>query len=284
MTPDKILGYSLLWYDSFRSTEDVPYHKWNATVNQTHYNNEVQRYDSAWDVTHIHSIFGGPEPHVGDSMYITPQLHDGEWRSARMEGKSSYSCPEGKSLILQANIQVGSAPSDKQAGIWPAFWALGESQRHGTEWPLCGEWDIFETSDGHDWTLGSLHWGEMNADRTIGRHSLPPAVGDELISKYGNKYDHTQPHTWSIKVDRTKSSWRDETIQWFMDGKQFYEVKGSDVNNEEQWGVLAHEPYFPVLNVAVGGTFPKGGQPNAQTATGMDTGMTVQYVAFYLSD
>ncbi|KAK8028492.1 secreted glucosidase [Apiospora marii] len=275
--------------DDFRIDRQLPYRKWDAIVGGTKVNNEIQRYDSAYDVTHIRTILGGPAPHRGDSMFITPQYKDGEWRSARMEGKEAYSCPEGKSLILQAEIQVGTAPSDQQAGIWPAFWAMGQScqRKDGKEevpWPECGEWDILETSDGHDWTLGSIHWGVKNADGKVGKKDWPTAFGDEQVAKYGNKYDHTQSHTWAIKVDRTKSNWKDETIQWLMDGNQFFEMKGSDVNDEGQWAVLAHEPYFPILNVAVGGNFPQTQPVNDKTGTGTDTGMQVQYVAFYISD
>ncbi|KAK8127962.1 concanavalin A-like lectin/glucanase domain-containing protein [Apiospora sp. TS-2023a] len=289
MKPVTILGYSLLWYDDFRIDRNLPYRKWDAIVGGTKNNGERQRYESAYNVTHIRTILGGPPPHRGDSLFITPQYQDGEWRSARLEGKEAYSCPEGKSLILQAEIQVGTAPSDQQAGIWPAFWAMGQScqRQEGKEevpWPECGEWDILETSDGHDWTLGSIHWGVKNADGKVGKKDWPTEFGDAQVAKYGNKYDHTQSYTWAIKVDRTKSDWKDETIQWLMDGNEFFEMKGSDVSDEGEWAVLAHQPYFPILNVAVGGNFPKMVEVNGKTGTGTDTGMEVQYVAFYISD
>jgi hypothetical protein len=71
-----------------------------------------------------------------------------------------------------------------------------------------------------------------------------------------------------------------------MDGNKYFEVKGSDVNIEEEWAILAHEAYFPVLNVAVGSNFPRSAIiPNSKDpTTGIDIGMTVNYVAFYVSD
>ncbi|KAK7958672.1 hypothetical protein PG988_013520 [Apiospora saccharicola] len=308
MKPVAILGYSLLWLGRHRGRDEEQWRE--AAV----------RLGLRRDPHPQHP--GGPPPHRGDSLFITPQYKDGEWRSARLEGKSAYSCPEGKSLILQAEIQVGTAPSDQQAGIWPAFWAMGQScqRQDGNEkvpWPECGEWDILETSDGHDWTLGSIHWGVKNADGNVGKKDFPTESGDAQVAKYGNKYDHTQSHTWAIKVDRTKSDWKEETLQCellclptlpntrpiqfyvgkpekgdvanmlcevLMDGNQFFVMKGSDVGDEAEWAVLAHQPYFPILNVAVGGNFPKTAGVNGKTGTGTDTGMEVQYVAFYISD
>lgn len=69
-----------------------------------------------------------------------------------------------------------------------------------------------------------------------------------------------------------------------MDGNQFDEVKGSDIGTEDEWKVLAHQAYYPVLNVAIGTNFPEHGKVTDDTATGMDSGMVVNYVAFYVSD
>jgi hypothetical protein len=69
-----------------------------------------------------------------------------------------------------------------------------------------------------------------------------------------------------------------------LDGNKFEEVKGSDVGREDWWKVLAHQAYFPVLNVAVGSNFPGTGGLTDKTSTGLDTGLVVDYVAFYVSD
>ena len=75
-----------------------------------------------------------------------------------------------------------------------------------------------------------------------------------------------------------------------MDGERWFTVKGADVDDEHWWSVLAHTPFFPILNVAVGSGFPtkdkspQKNDPDDNTATGMDTGMEVRYVAFYESD
>lgn len=66
----------------------------------------------------------------------------------------------------------------------------------------------------------------------------------------------------------------------------YFEIKGSDIKIEEEWAILAYQAYFPVLNVAIGSNFPRSaGIPNtADPTTGLDIGMTVNYVAFYESE
>ena len=62
-------------------------------------------------------------------------------------------------------------------------------------------------------------------------------------------------------------------------------IKGSSVKDQFGWEVLTKQPYFPVLNVAIGSQFPASkGQPTDKTATGLKTGMVVEYVAVYKSD
>ncbi|KAK4207849.1 endo-1,3(4)-beta-glucanase [Rhypophila decipiens] len=289
MYPAAILGFSFLWYDAFEITSDFsarPYRYWNAIkVEPNQGTGEIQWYDTSMDLTYMHmgSPHGSPMglPQIPDQLFLMPQRDKtGKWTSARLEGKEAYGCPEGKQLILQAELRVGNASSDRQGGIWPAFWALGESRNRGVEWPLCGEWDIMETSDGHDWSLASAHWGAVNANGQTEKYSLP---GPDY-SSHKNNYKHTDFHTWSIKVDRRDSDWKKQTLQWSMDGNLYYEVKGSDVNNFDQWKVVAHQKYYPVFNVAVGSNFPEHGTASDKTATGIDAGMVVNYVAFYVSD
>jgi beta-glucanase (GH16 family) len=85
-------------------------------------------------------------------------------------------------------------------------------------------------------------------------------------------------HTWTLKVDRTSHQ---ETLTWYLDGSQFFQVTQAQVASSDQWDRLAHKPFFPLLNVAVGGDMP--GPPNAQTLGGIESGMQVSYVAFYKS-
>jgi hypothetical protein len=60
-------------------------------------------------------------------------------------------------------------------------------------------------------------------------------------------------HRWRVIWDRTSGDWRSETITWFMNDQQFFQVRGSDINNYEVWASLSAKPLYFILNVAVGG-------------------------------
>jgi len=65
--------------------------------------------------------------------------------------------------------------------------------------------------------------------------------------------DPTNWHTWRVQWDRTPSSWSSETITWYKDGTQFWQIKGSTVNDQTAWTALAHSSMYFIVNVAVGG-------------------------------
>ncbi|KAF2175282.1 glycoside hydrolase family 16 protein [Zopfia rhizophila CBS 207.26] len=264
-------NYTIVWSDDFSgpkgSSPDTS--KWDI-VNRgpNEGNREVQTYTSS---TNSASLSGN------GALHITPQKdNNGHWTSARLEGKSAFSCPDGHRMILQAELRTGTFPFDQQAGIWPAFWALGKNIRNNPSvpWPECGEWDVMENAHGVDYTLASLHYG---------------LHGGEQISQGGPSAKKTFTveafHTFAIKINRGASDWLDEKIQWYVDGENFYTVTGAQVNDPVLWGNIAHKAFFPILNVAVGSNFPAvGGQPDSKTVGGLGGGMQVKYVAFYKSN
>ncbi len=171
---------------------------------------ETQYYDGSSRMTHVMSYDpSGPGQHpIPDQLFILPQKDGDQWKSARLEGKEAHACPDGKSLILQADLRLGTASSDKQSGVWPAFWALGDSLRTShTEWPLCGEWDIMESSDGSGWSLATAHYGKKNSNGQPEHYSL----GGKMDSKH--TFSQGDFHTWTLKVDRTNSNWKEQTLQ-----------------------------------------------------------------------
>ncbi|KAL9079246.1 MAG: hypothetical protein Q9157_001864 [Trypethelium eluteriae] len=184
-------------------------------------------------------------------------------------------------MILQAELRTGIDPVTEQAGVWPAFWALGGWIRsHNTPWPECGEWDIMENSSGAGFTLASLHYGPD------GDPVHEKSQGGQLNSAAEKSMPVEEFNTYSLMVDRTPSRWQDETLTWSLNGKPWFSVKGSDVNDHTFWTNCAHKAFFPIVNVAIGTNFPgssNNGQPNTQTVTGLGSGMQVLYVAFYKS-
>jgi beta-glucanase (GH16 family) len=164
------------------------------------------------------------------------------YTSARLitDGKSSWKY--GK---VEARIKL-----PKGQGMWPAFWMLGQNI-HDVGWPECGEIDIMEHINNEDLLHGTLHW--YNAKHVSSGQSTP--------------CDVTKYHNYSIEWDK-------DAVRLLLDGAKYWEVNIKDnVNNTEAF----HKPHFIILNLAIGGDWPKN--PDATTIF-PDT-MFVDYVRVY---
>ena len=268
----------VVWSDDFSghpgSLPDTS--KWNIIVGGPNFGNrEVQNYTSNTSNVSISNA---------RSLQITPRKDsNGVWTSARLEGKFAYACPPGRISLLQAELRLGIAPFNQQAGIWPAFWALGwgllkpQNDPEHKPWPECGEWDIGENAHGADWTLASLHYGPKGGGQISQGGNVNTSAKEGLNVK--------DFHHFALKVDRSDSDWRKQQLDWYVDGKRWFTATGANVNDPVLWSNVAHTPFYPVLNVAVGSNFPAvGGQPDGNTVSGLGSGMEVKYVAFYLYD
>ena len=138
----------------------------------------------------------------------------------------------------------------KGQGMWPAFWMLGQNI-HQVGWPKCGEIDIMEHINNEDLLHGTFHW-----------------YNDKHVSSGGTTpCDVTQFHNYSIEWDK-------EAVKLFLDGNKYWEVSIKDnVNSTEEF----HKPHYIILNMAIGGDWPKN--PDATTVF-PDT-MYVDYVRVY---
>ena len=273
-TPPTIPGYTLTWSDGFGGAAGaLPNTSTNwfiISAGPNASNNEVQTYTSSPSNV---SLSGN------NTLLITPQKDSsGNWTSARLESQRSFACPAGGRMILQAALQTGTAPQAQQMGIWPAFWALGAAIRSGAPWPECGEWDIMENAHGVPWTLASLHYGPD------GVQANEKNAGGNPGSAAQTSFPAGAFNTFSLTVDRTAATWEEETLTWSLNGAAWFSVNGSTVGDEGLWANCAQKAYYAILNVAVGSNFPDvGGRPDANTVSGLGSGMQVQYVAFYTS-
>ncbi|KAH7303986.1 family 16 glycoside hydrolase [Stachybotrys elegans] len=271
-------GWKLIWSDEFSEPAGtLPNEsRWNIInrAKKDNLNKEEQQY-------YIRDPW--VSAHNGEALEIKPQKNNGEWYSARIESWRTFACPEGKQMMIQANLRSGWNPYEQQAGIWPAFWTLGQGLRENPkiEWPHCGELDIFESGHGMDWMLGILHYGNVGQD--------PSSNG---VGNGNHKYNRYDFNEFAVKINRVPSDWKNQSISFIHNGAVYHTVYGRDVTgrNESEgvrhvfWQRLAHWPLFIVLNVAVGSSFPGAGQPNDQTASGSGSGLTIKYVAVYESN
>ncbi|KAH7253675.1 concanavalin A-like lectin/glucanase domain-containing protein [Fusarium redolens] len=258
-------GFTRVWQDPFSGAAGTlpDTSRWNIIQGYLNVNAELEVYTSS---------SRNVQRSGGDTLQLVPWRDASAlkgWTSGRVESKYVFTPQPGKVTRAEANLRFGSCSINNKQGIWPAFWMLGNILRNGGSWPSCGELDVMETVNGQLTGYGTAHCDVY-----------PGGICNEGTGIGGTVGIPNQDwHTWRIEFNRAKSSWRDETITWFLDGQQFHQISGARINNEGVWNTLCHSPMYFILNVAVGGTWP--GYPNGNTCDGYGSMMEVGYVAHY---
>jgi beta-glucanase (GH16 family) len=167
--------------------------------------------------------------------------------SARIKTQGLFAQTYGR---FEARMKTPYGP-----GIWPAFWMLG-SNIETVNWPQCGEIDIMELRGQEPHIVhGTIHGPGYSGGNAITK-------GNALIN---NRFDK-EFHVFAIE-------WDEDKIDFFVDDYLYQRIEKSDVNGE--W--VYDQPFFLLLNVAVGGTyvgFPTVDTPFPQT-------MIIDYVRVY---
>jgi beta-glucanase (GH16 family) len=246
-------GWTLTWSDEFEGPDGtaVDPTKWNQETGNGGWNaNRELEYYTPGTANAV--VSGGSlvitATDSGASAY-TCGYGTCQYTSARFNTKGKFSQAYG---LFEARIQI-----PRGQGLWPAFWTLGDDI--GTAgWPTCGEIDIMEN---------------------IG--SQPPTNHGSL---HGPGYSGGHPLTGSISIDAGALAddfhvydieWAPNVVRFYLDGVLYETHTSADVPAGDKW-VYDH-PFFVILNVAVGGTFP--GSPNASTT--FPQTMKVDYVRVY---
>jgi hypothetical protein len=236
-------GKSLTWSDEFNGTA-LDLSAWTPEIgngNGGWGNNELQFY-RAENTT------------VKDGYLII------EARTESYAGfnyTSSRLITKGKKEFKFGRIDIRAALPETQ-GIWPALWMLGANI--GTvNWPACGEIDIMEVL-GHEpnKTYGTVHYGTVFPDnRNISRNLVLPDG-----KKFSDRF-----HVFSI-------IWEQDRIEWLVDDQSFAVITPNDLGG---YNYPFNEPFFFIMNVAVGGNWP--GAPN--NTTQLPQQMIVDYVRVF---
>jgi beta-glucanase (GH16 family) len=129
-------------------------------------------------------------------------------------------------------------------GIWPAFWMLGTNITTAG-WPACGEIDIMENI-GREPSInhGSAHGpGYSGGNAVTALYTLPAGA------RFSDDF-----HIFAIQ-------WAPGTVTFFVDGTAYKTVTSASLPSGAPW--VFDNPFFLILNVAVGGSWPGG--PDATT-------------------
>ncbi|KAK3904042.1 concanavalin A-like lectin/glucanase domain-containing protein [Staphylotrichum tortipilum] len=251
-----LASFQSLWSSNFDGPagQSVDPAQWNI-ITGVHYNNELQDYTTSPDNLRLSGS--------GTLQIIPRKSPSGAWTSARIESVASYTPAPNKVTRFSSLLRFGDAPQEQQQGIWPAFWMLGESSRHGTPWPECGELDIMERINGEKKGHGTPHCG-------------PGDVPCGMMTKEVPLEDVGGWHFWVVEVDRRSPDWKEQAVVWYLDGKEYNRMTGERVGDEGIWKAIAQSPMYFVVNVAVGGNWP--GPPNEQTVDGEKTMLEVKSI------
>ncbi|GGM09566.1 family 16 glycosylhydrolase [Promicromonospora citrea] len=235
---------ALTWSDEFDgpagSAPDAAY--WNHETGGGGWgNNELQVYTDSRD----NSALDG-----NGNLVITARSDgNGGYTSARLTTQGKVQPKFGR---LEARIKI-----PRGQGIWPAFWMLG-GQFPGTPWPDAGEIDIMENVGYEPHIVhGTLH-------------------GPGYSGGAGITGSYMHPQGWSFADDfhTFAIDWQPGSITWSVDGVAYQTFTPANTNGNP-W--VYDQPFFFILNVAVGGSWP--GYPDGSTQFPQQ--MVVDYVRVY---
>jgi beta-glucanase (GH16 family) len=226
-------------------------------------NNESVSYTNT---TSTLSVVSDPAATDGRALAMTliPQ-GNGTYKSSEI---STQIDPIGDNLEygqVSARIKLPSAVN--AAGIWPAFWMLGnnlntpEKPSNTTNWPQAGEVDIVENKGSTpDEAQASLHAG---------------SVTDQPDYNPTNTYDISTAFSSAYHV--FAATWTPTSISFSVDG-HVYETDNTSSSGVpgDDIGRFQH-PFFIILDVNEGGSFAGGTNGTQYTVTAPTT-MYVDYV------
>ena len=233
----------MVWADEFAGSAIDPA-KWGYDTGGGGWgNNELEYYTTAADNSYLSN---------GNLVIEAKRQSQGnrDYTSARMLTKGKQTFKYGR-IDVRARLPQGQ-------GIWPAIWMLG-ADIDQNNWPKCGEIDMMELRGQEpNKFLTTMHFPNSS-----GAHAQKG--GPDQVLPSGNFSDAF--HTFSVV--RSK-----DQMRFFLDGNLYFTFGPGDVSGG---GYPFNNPFFVVLNIAVGGDFL--GSPNASTV--FPQRMEVDYVRYF---
>jgi beta-glucanase (GH16 family) len=262
-----IASDTLVWSDEFANSTSA-----NAQPNSLVWtydtgnnsgwgNSELETY-CAWGSTATPCSTTTPNAFVapgGGLNIVAENPSSGVYTSARMKTEGLFSFQYGR---IEASILL-----PESQGMWPAFWLLGNNIV--TEnWPACGEADVMEHIDGsdtpfggpgtgsapgYDWTQSSIHGTNLNG-------GVPYTVTGFSAATW---------HTYGM-------IWSKGKIEYYVDTPSNVYETFTPTTQTGTWP-FDQGPQFMILNLAVGGSWPK----SPDSSTPFPSTMKVDYVRVY---
>lgn len=187
----------------------------------------------------------------GDGNLIIEARRDGVgYTSARLVTRAKASFTTG---LLEARIKMPEGD-----GVHPAFWLLG-SNIHTVGYPYCGEIDIIELVDSGEYYHNAIH-GPLQADPS---NQWQQSHDGDAESNLAGGF-----HTYQVYREA-------DLIQIGIDGQKVGEYTEASIPANARW--VFDTPMYLILNIAVGGSWPKPVDPS----TVFPAVMLVDWIRFW---
>lgn len=269
-------GWKLVWSDEFGGKE-IDRTKWDNDFGDGFFNYDANMWIKGWGNDELQYYTRDSEnSFVKDGVLhiraLKESLHGCGYTSARLktkkrDGSSLFSQKYGR-YEFRAKLPVGK-------GVWPAIWMLPLDDKYGS-WASSGEIDILEARGQEpNKVLGTLHFG--------GRWPVNTEASKALVLP--NNGTIADFHVYALE-------WEPSEIRWYVDNELFSTqsfwwstskldgAKGGKPAKEADlnpWPAPFDQPFYVVINVAVGGRF----LGNPDKTTNFPVEMLVDYVRVY---
>ena len=250
-------GWTLTWSDEFNGSDGsaVDSTKWVYDTGGGGLGNSELEYYTSGTANAVQQggnlVITATTANASSYTCSYPSNGPCHYTSARLKTLGKFSQQYGR---FEARIQMPEGQ-----GLWPAFWMMGDNI-NTANWPSCGEIDVMENI-GKEPTInhGSMHMpasGSTSDDQLTGMYTLPGGA------KLGDAF-----HTYAIE-------WTSSQVTFYVDD-MLYETQTKAGATGRTWEF--DHPFFILLNVAVGGTWP--GSPDSTTT--FPQTMKVDWVRVY---
>jgi len=268
--------WKLVWSDEFEG-EKIDRSKWEYDLGNGFYDYNAEQWIAGWGNGELEYYTREPENSFVESGMLHIRAIKESWNgsgytSARLktrkrDGGRLFDKLYGR-FEVRAKLPIGR-------GVWPGIWMLPQSDRYGT-WASSGEIDIVESKGQEpDRIHGTIHFGSR----------WPANASATKVHTFPEKQSIAEFHTYALE-------WEPGEIRWLIDGEVYSTqkswwssskldgnkgIKPKDERDFNPWPAPFDQPFYLVMNVAVGGQF--GGKPDAKTTFPVE--MVVDYVRVY---
>ena len=252
----------MVWHDEFEGDRVDPA-KWDFDIGNGFYDYRSNVWIAGWGNEELQYYTAAPtNVTVKDSLLtiraVKESLHGCGYTSARLKTKKRDGTVLFSTLYGRVEFRA-KVPWGK--GLWPALWMLPATDAYGG-WAASGEIDLMEiVGDKPHEVLSSLHYGSGYPNRTL-HTNVHPLPGNSSVADWHVYAAEWEPGEIRFYVDDVLAA--TESFWWSCskthDGAGLEAQSAADLN---PWPAPYDQPFYLLMNVAVGGNFP--GVPSAET-------------------